>query len=404
MALSAQLLLEGPGGNSGAERTFRTIDALGYVQIDTISVVERAHHHTLWSRFGGYCPDILHRLHSEDRKVFEYWGHAASYLPISDYRFYTRQMKRHRDPKDKWARNRLEKCGHLMDDVLDRIRREGPLGSGDFKAAPGVKRAQWWDWKPAKTALELLFWRGDLMITRRDNFHRIYDLTERVLPDGTDTSTPEEDELGRFLVRRALRAHGTADERTMADHIHAADRSVVRRALLEMVDSGEVLAASVDGDTGYYLLEDAVDAAGTEAAADPGVHILSPFDNLIIDRKRAERLFGFRYSLECYTPRKKRKYGYFVLPVLWGDTLAALMDCKVHRKERCLQVISLRLELPAEDMEAFIEPFSRRLEAFARFNGCRSLDLTHIQPDGYRSPLESELEATGLEVDGQGDS
>lgn len=376
----------------------RTIDALGYVQIDTISVVERAHHHTIWSRFGGYCPDILHRLQSRDRKVFEYWGHAASYLPMSDYRFYTCRMKSHRDPKDKWARNRLEKCGHLMDDILCRIREEGPLGSRDFKAGTGVRRSRWWDWKPAKTALELLFWRGDLMITRRDNFHRIYDLTERVLPDGTDTSTPEEDELGRFLVRRALRAHGTADERTIADHIHAAGRSVVRRALLEMVDSGEVLAASVDGDTGYYLLEEAAEAAGIEEAADPCVHILSPFDNLIINRKRAERLFGFQYSLECYTPRKKRKYGYFVLPVLWGDALAARMDCKVHRRENTLEIVSLHVEIEGKDAEAFFGPFAARLQAFAGFNGCSSVSTTTVDPSTYRTPLLRALGSTELEV------
>ena len=213
IAFRAQLL-DGKGRfPSGKKGVARTIEKLGYVQIDTISVIERAHHHTLWTRRQDYDPRMLHELQAVDRRVFEYWGHAASYLPISDYRYYLPLKRDYRNPRSKWTRQMLEKHGHLMDSVLERIRVEGPLGSRDFEPPPGIKRGTWWDWKPRKTALELLFWRGDLMVRERRNFQRLYDLTERVLPPETDTRIPDEDELGRFLVRRALSAHGVARER-----------------------------------------------------------------------------------------------------------------------------------------------------------------------------------------------
>jgi uncharacterized protein YcaQ len=390
-ALSSQLLARSPSSSDGSDCAARLIEDLGYIQIDTISVVNRAHHHTLWTRMGSYDPRMLHRLQSEDRKVFEYWGHAASYLPMSDYRYYTFQMKSHRDPKGKWARERLEKCCHLMDDVLERIRKEGPLGSRDFGSDPGVRRSQWWDWKPAKTALELLFWRGDLMITRRDNFHRIYDLTERVLPPGTDTAVPDGEELGRFLVERALKAHGPATERCIAGHIHAAGRDVVRKALDRMTDAGEVIPASVDGEGGYYVLSGLEHMYSVPGESHTTVHILSPFDNLIIDRVRTERLFGFRYALECYTPREKREYGYFVLPVLWGDRFAARIDARADRKKRILEVHSVHLEEGLGDVCDFLPSFASKLWDFARWNLCCSVDIGRVIPGELRHQLKREL-------------
>lgn len=383
--------LAGPPAGGNREKAAGIIEDLGYVQIDTISVVNRAHHHTLWTRMDGYSKDMLHMLQSRDRKVFEYWGHAASYLPIRDYRFYTPNMISHRDPMSKWAKDRLEKCGYLMDDVLERIRKEGPLGSRDFKSEPGVRRAQWWDWKPAKTALELLFWRGDLMITRRENFHRIYDLTERVLPSGTDTTVPDEAELGRFLVRTALGAQGTATEKSISDHIHAAGRKVIRSALKAMENSGEIVPATVDGEAGYFALADSEALFEELNGSFSAVHILSPFDNLIIDRRRTEKLFGFSYALECYTPKDKRRYGYFVLPVLLGDRFAARVDAKARRKEGVLALESVYLEDGIEDLEAFLSSLAVKLRDFARWNDCGSIRLVGFEPGKYRDLLSRNL-------------
>jgi len=200
---SFALKAQGLAGPDGCEPDLSTVHGvirrLGYVQIDTISVIRRAHHHTLWNRCRGYRADTLHRLQAEERKIFEYWGHAASYLPMEDYRFYIPQMKRYFDPKGKWVKNRYREYGHLMDGMLERIRREGPLGSRDFKSEERTGNSAWGNWKPAKIVLELLFWRGELMVTRRENFHRIYDLTERVLPRASIPPFPLRRSWAAFL-------------------------------------------------------------------------------------------------------------------------------------------------------------------------------------------------------------
>jgi uncharacterized protein YcaQ len=147
---------------------------------------------------------MLDELLAVDRTIFEYWGHAASYLPMQDYRFYLPRMQSYFNPTGKWERDIYQKVGHMLQHVLERVRAEGPLTSKSFEPPPGEKREGWWDWKPAKVALELLFWRGELMIAERRNFQRVYDLTERVLPDWVDRTVPDDEQLGQFLVRRAL--------------------------------------------------------------------------------------------------------------------------------------------------------------------------------------------------------
>jgi uncharacterized protein len=374
---------------TGKQRTAEIIENLGYVQIDTISVVQRAHHHTLWTRYSGYQPDMLHQLQAVDRRIFEYWGHAASFLPMSDYRYYTHRMRNFSDPMDKWAKDRLKKCGHLMDDIHRRIREEGPLGSKDFKSNPDAKRGPWWDWKPAKTALELLFWRGDLMVTRRDNFQRIYDLTERVLPEGIDTSIPEKDELGRFLVRRALKAQGTATMNDIVQHIHAAGREIIIKAAESLVDSGEIVQLSIDGVNGFYSLAEFMENPPPDITKE--VHILSPFDNLIIQRERTRRHFNFDYALECYTPKAKRRFGYFVLPVLWGTEFAARIDAKADRKRKVLLIRGLHIEDGLSDLDIFLPAFADKLAGFARFNNCVRIEFEAAKPGKIISPLKKIL-------------
>ena len=192
MAVHAQLLDGRARLPRGKEGIARTIQKLGYVQIDTIAVVERAHHHTLRTRRRDNRPDMLHELQAKDRRVFEYWGHAVSYLP---------PMRSFQNPKDKWVRERLEAHGYLMPAVLERIRKEGPLSSQDFAPPSGANRSGWWDWKPSTVVLELLFWQG-----------------------------PDEDELGRFLVRRALSAYGVAKEKDVYAHLPATSKVVFSSA------------------------------------------------------------------------------------------------------------------------------------------------------------------------------
>jgi len=395
-ALERQLLGSAGIAEPGPEGAARVVEHLGYVQIDTISVVERAHHLTLRTRCPGYRPAMLDRLLATDRRVFEYWGHAASYLPMCDYRFYTTRMREFADPADSWFRSRLEEHGHLMGDILERIRGDGPLAARDFAAA-GWKRSGWWDWKPAKTALELLFWRGDLMVSRRDGFERVYDLAERVLPSGTDIREPEPDELGRFLVRRALSAHGTATPGEIADHIHAAGRGIVREALADLVASGEVVEIAVDGEEGFYALPEVLEDDAPAPAPGP-LRLLSPFDNLIIRRDRTRRLFGFDYALECYVPAARRRHGYFVLPMLYGGRLVGRLDPKADRKAERLLIRSLSLEPGVSATADLLDALARELSDFAAFHGCRGVVPEEGVPAAVRRGLGPRLRLVAEET------
>ena len=391
MALQAQLLDGNTEVIGGREGVAQTIETLGYVQIDTIAVVERAHHHTLWVRFPDYDLDMLHELQAHDRRVFEYWGHAASYLPMADYRFYLPRMRSFYAPVTSWEKYFIEKHEHLTGSVLERIRQEGPLSSKDFKPPPGKRRGEWWDWKPAKGALEVLFWRGELMVTKRRNFQRVYDLTERVLPEDIDTRYPDDNELGHFLVRRALSAYGVAREKEIREHIHAADKDVISQSLADMLDASEVIPVEIEGleGTDYYALPELIEQTARLERLEPHVRLLSPFDNLVIQRERIKHLFGFDYTLECYLPAAKRKFGYYSLPILWGDQFVGRLDPKVNRKQKILIIRNLVFEPQFQVNDEFLSQFRRALRDFMQFNQCESVDFENVTPAANLKPLQS---------------
>ncbi|MEE9443360.1 MAG: crosslink repair DNA glycosylase YcaQ family protein [candidate division Zixibacteria bacterium] len=392
MALNAQLLDGKTKFPAGKEGIARVIEKIGYVQIDTISVVERAHHHTLWTRRGDYNGQMLHELQAKDRWIFEYWGHAMSYLPMSDYRYYLPRMKKFCDPYSKWEKMRYQKYGHLMKPVLERINKEGPLGSKDFAQAADKKRGTWWDWRPAKVALEMLFWRGELMITERRNFHRVYDLTERVLPDTVDTSFPNDDEVGRFFVRRALQSYGIATDKEIREHIHSVDKETIENSLKAMIDSKEVVQISIGkSNKKYYALPESLEKLNYLKRTSKKIHILSPFDNLIIQRERTKGLFEFDYTLECYVPAAKRKYGYFVLPILWSDRFVGRIDAKAERKKKVLLIRKLYFEDSFDEYDKLLPALVKKLNDFARFNGCDEIEIEKIIPTIIKSAIKNAL-------------
>ena len=393
MALYTQLLDGRSRLPEGKEGIARAIEKLGYIQIDTISVIERAHHHTLWTRCPDFTPGMLHDLQAKDRRIFEYWGHAASYLPISDYRFYLPRMRGFLEPHQKWEKQRLEKFGHMMQPVLERIRNEGPLSSKDFATSTGDQRGTWWDWRPAKVALELLFWRGELMITERRNFHRLYDLTERVLPEGTDTRVPGNDELGRFLVHRALAAYGLARENEILEHIHGTAKNIIIQAVHDLVEAGEIIEVTVGNQNNnkYIAVPDCLEAAAKLKKASPRLHLLSPFDNLIIQRERVNRLFDFDYTIECYVPAPKRKFGYFVLPILWGEQFAGRLDPKADRKSKTLLIRNLVLEDGFTVSETFLSSLAAKLWDLARFNACETIKIETAKPSKLGKELTRQI-------------
>ena len=392
LLLHTQLLDGKTRIRKGRAGVAQAVGHLGYVQIDTIAVIERAHHHTLWARVPGYVPEELHQAHAVDRSIFEYWGHAASYLPMVDYRFYLPMMRSFLDPQNAWFRGWGEKYGSFLEPVKKRIREEGPLAARDFENPTGRGKGPWWDWKPAKAALELLFWRGELMIAERSGFERIYDLTERVLPAGIDTRLPSAGQLGRFIVRRALNALGAAGEKEVRDYIRIGDREIIAKALKEMLSSAEIVRLTIEGHDGIvYALPEVLEAAGRLRAAASRVRLLSPFDNLVISRSRLKERFGFDYTLECYVPKHKRNHGYFVLPILFGENIVGRLDPKADRKSKTFRVRQLSIEPGCNDDDGLLPELGRALGELARFNGCQTVILENVQPKKLLAPLKKAL-------------
>lgn len=367
------------------------IQRLGYVQIDTLTVIDRAHHHTLWTRLPDYKPEYLDQALATDRTVFEYWGHALSYLPMSDYRFYQPRMVGRADPYGKWERERFENFGGLMEPALERLRNEGPLTSGDFAQPKDAPPHPSGHPHPAKAALEMLFWGGKIMTTQRRGFQRVYDLTERVLPDYVDLTVPSEAEVGRFFINRALSAYGVASKKELLNHIHGTDKKTMGEALKILVEMSVVTKISIESLSGeYFILPKRLDELN-ESCSNHEVKILSPFDNFVIQRDRINKLFGFEYTIECYVPKKKRKYGYFVLPVFWKDLFIGRFDAKNDRKSKTLRLINLVFEPDFDAFDECLTPFMDKLTAFARFNGCQSIEFERVKPAKLKAPLSRAL-------------
>jgi uncharacterized protein YcaQ len=392
MALHAQLLDNKTKLPKSKEAVAQVIEKLGYIQIDTIAAIERAHHHTLWTRFGGYKPEMLHHLQAEDRRIFEYWGHQVSYLPMSDFRFYLPMKKSFYNSDKGWAKMMIEKCRKYLKPVLERVRNEGPLSSKDFETAADHRRGPWWDWKPAKAALEMLFWRGELMIAKRHNFQKVYDLTERALPDFVDTHEPTENELGQFLVHRALNSYGVARENEIRKHIQIGNKEIIAEAIKNLLDSGKITKIKIAGiDTEYYALADRLKNLTNLRKLKSRALIISPFDNLIIQRERLKRLFGFDYALECYTPAAKRKYGYFVLPILFGEQFMGRVDPKVDRKRKTLVINNIYFESKPDNYDQYLTSLAGQFWQMARFNNCEKIEIKKSTPAKFKKELQRQL-------------
>ena len=363
--------------------TLAAIEHLGYVQIDTISAIQRAHHHTLWNRNPRYKNAHIDRL-LETKQIFEYWSHAAAYLPMRDYRF---SLFRKQAIANGEQRHWYERDERLMKSVLGRIAAEGPLMAKDFDCAE--KKIGEWASKPAKRALEYLFMQGELMIPCRVNFHKVYDLTERVLPEGIDTTLPSPEEYARFLVIRYLQANGLGQSAEIT-YLMKGTQPLVSAALREMVLGGELRQFTVAGNT-YFALPASLELLNKRLARRK-LKILSPFDNLLIQRKRMQALFGFDYQLECYVPEKKRRYGYFSLPILWNGRLVARMDCKAERKKSLLHIYHLALEPGFLKAAAFARALSKELVPFLQFNRCSTLHLHRTSPAKFRPILQAVIQ------------
>ncbi|MCQ1058103.1 winged helix-turn-helix domain-containing protein [Photobacterium sp. DNB23_23_1] len=355
-------------------KTLSVFCRLGYVQIDTISVVQRAHHHTLWSRNQDYRLGHLDQLVA-DRKVFEYWSHAASYLLMDDYRFtLPRKLAIKSGVENHWYR----KDPKLMANVLSRIEIDGPLMAKDFESQRTNKNG--WASKPTKQALEMLYMQGDLMISERRNFHKVYDLTERVLPKGIDASVPTQQEHGRFLVFRYLKANGFGTLAEMT-YLLKGVKAQVKCVLEQLLESGEIEKIIISDDE-YFTCSESLFLLNTRLTR-KHARILSPFDNMLIQRNRTSTIFNFDYQLECYVPAPKRKFGYFCLPILWDGKLVARADCKVNKPASKLELMHLYVEPSLKERDAFLAALAQELQAFTKFNQCGEYSIQKVSYDFY---------------------
>ncbi len=379
LVILSQKVIPAKQSGSAISATRSAINHLGYIQIDTISAIERAHHHTLWNRNPRYNSTHLDKLVSE-KMIFEYWSHAAAYLPMKDFRFTLPRKNAIASGKEKHWHLRDEQ---LMKSIVNRIALEGPLMAKDFESMG--KKSNNWSSQPVKQALGNLFMEGKLMISCRRNFHKVYDLTENVLPDDLDCSMPTEEEYTRFLITRFLQANGLGQASEIT-YLLKNIKSKVSDTLQEMAFSGELSKITAGGNI-YYALPSSLNLLN-KTLSKSKLKILSPFDNFLIQRKRILALFGFDYQLECYVPEAKRKYGYFVLPILWDGKLVARMDCKVDRKESVLHMYKLVLEPSLKKIEAFALALTKELVPFMEFHDCSKLHIHIISPAGFKPILE----------------
>jgi len=341
IALAAQGLAAPPRRTAGGQAALRAaLDRLGAIQIDSINVVARNHELVLAARAGAHDPAAFERLVYRRRAGFEYWGHAASFLPIGHYRLFLPRMRRMAVITRGWWVDVRKRNAALYGPVLDRIRAEGPLAASAFRDPSGPRRGTWWDWAPAKHVLEDLFDQGTVLVHDRVNFERRYDLAERVLPAGLDTSEPKAAEAALTLTVLAAGALGVGTAADLADYFRLRSEDA-RPALAEAVGSGLLDEVAVAG-----WAKPAYLVPGTRVprrVAHPPV-LLSPFDSLIWSRERTQRLFGFRYRLEVYVPAAKRVHGYYTMPVLHRGELVARVDPKHDRPAGRLLLRALHLE------------------------------------------------------------
>lgn len=343
---------------SPVNRLLHILKHLSYVQIDTISVVQRAHHQVFWTRHKNYKPEHLEQAIAE-KKAFEYWSHAAAYLPMSDYRFSLAKKQELSAGGKHWHQKDPKQAAF----VLDAIKERGPMRARDFQQERSIRNPGWGDRKPAKQALERLFMEGALMIVRRDNFQKVFDLAERVLPRDVDTTTPSETEYLDYLIHRCLDAQGFANARQIA-YLRTGLANRVQQRCDELVQDGVISTLSIEGQT-YYAIENYQERL-QQSIPRTKIRIVSPFDNLVIQRKRLLDIFNFDYQIECYVPAAKRKFGYFVLPILQGSKFIARMDAKVDRKNGVLHLKGLWFESPPKSHEQ--ERVITAISEFAEFN------------------------------------
>jgi uncharacterized protein YcaQ len=385
---------------AGKQALLDAIRRIGLLQLDTISVVARSHYLVMLSRVGLYDPADLDALLYPDRCLFEQWAHAACLIPVEDYGHFAPVILARRErPLHSWIQHRLgDDPQGTLDVVLAEVSDRGPLASRDFEDPRG-QRGTWWDWKPAKTALEILFERGYLMVDRRVNFQRHYDLAERVLPSSAEPPLRTVDDWQRWAALRSVSFLGIATAAQVSDY-YRQKKPVTRTTLEALAAEGAVTPVEVEGwrDAAYLDPADLPLVEEIEVGAHrPSVTaFLAPFDNLIWDRERMRDLFGFHYRAEMYQPAAKRQYGYYVLPILHWGRLVGRLDPKADRKTGTLIVRAIYLEPGQAITDELVAGIAGALREFMMFHGSKTLRIERSEPEALGGLLLGRVDQLGL--------
>jgi uncharacterized protein YcaQ len=399
--LAAQGLDQLPRQPAGKADVLEVIRRMYLLQIDTIHVVARSPYLVLWSRLGDYQPVWLDQLLAEGA-LFEYWAHAMCFIPIEDYPLYRRRMLdaiQYEVWPVKWAVKWAQENPQVMDRVRTHLRENGAVRSAEFENknhTPGG----WWNWKEEKEALEAMLFTGEVMIARRQNFQRVYELRERLLPDWDDAGIPSSDELLRTLALRSVRALGLAFPAWVPDYFHQPKKGMLHR-LEALAREGLLLRVEVDGFAGSaYVHPDRMDliADAVSGKLEPTLTtLLSPFDPLVWDRNRAHDLFDFDYKIECYTPAAKRRYGYFTLPILHRGRLIGRLDPKAHRAQGLFEIKALHLEPGVAVDETLVADLAAALRRLAGWHGMTDLVIRRSDPPEVAALLTAAIQGKSLD-------
>jgi len=368
----------------GCEAVYKFIDHLGFIQLDTNYVVERAHHHAIAARVPDYKPEWLDELQADGR-IFECFTSDAGYMPMYNYR-YSLPVKQgfvsRRGPLTQPEIN-------LMNKVLDRVAREGPLMISDFDNDRREPGSGWWDWRPSKVALERLYLDGRLMVTRTKDFRKVYDLPVNLIPNDIDTTLPTPAEFARHVICRDLKALGIGYAKEIAWRARYIKNNLVKKELEALAEEGELCRVTIEGmkTAPLYMLPG---YKNKKIQLSGDAFILSPFDILNVFRHRLKDFFDFDYQIECFVPEPKRKYGYFSLPVLVGDVFVARMDSKADRKQKVLIVHNLHFE-PQELSKPVIAKITDAIKTLARFNQCREIVIKKSNHKQYLKAIRDGL-------------
>ena len=386
LMMGAQGLLDDPARPATPSCLHRLVVRMGFVQIDSISVVERAHHLTLGSRLDGYRHEHFSGLLEQDRSLFEHWTHDASAIPTKWFAHWKPRFERDRARmlSNRWWRERIGgEPERIIGEVRERIAREGPLRSQDFEheRRGAATTTAWWGWKPQKAALEFLWSTGELMVARRDGFQKVYDLTERVLPAPAGAARPTEAQHIDWACQTALERLVIATPKELAEFWQTIDTARAKAWCDESIRAGRITLVDVEPSDGTEPKKPAFAAIDWEnrlqglPAPPARTRLLSPFDPVLRDRSRARRLFGFEYRFEAFVPEPKRQYGYYVLPILEGDRLVGRLDPKFQRGDGLLNIRQVYWEPGVRATPRRRRELKKAVEQLARLVGAQRIAL-----------------------------